>query len=46
MVISMPLWWAYAGMAPCFALATLAALALAAKIWRRENSDAGHRVDA
>lgn len=46
MVISMPLWWAYAGMAPCFALATLAALALAAKIWRRENTDADDRMDA
>lgn len=40
MVISMPLWWAYAGMAPCFALAAVAALALAAKIWRGEHSTA------
>ena len=37
MVISMPLWWTYALMAPCFVLATLAALALAAKILRGET---------
>ena len=37
MVISMPLWWTYALMAPCFALATLAALALAAKILRGDT---------
>lgn len=36
MVISVPLWWTYAGMAPSFALATLAALALAIKLWRGE----------
>ena len=36
MVISVPLWWTYAGMAPCFVLATLAALALAVKLWRGE----------
>ena len=46
MVIGVPLWWAYAGMAPCFALATLAALALAAKIWRRENMADTAGVDA
>jgi TRAP-type C4-dicarboxylate transport system permease small subunit len=34
MVIGVPLWWTYALMAPCFVLATLAALALAAKILR------------
>ena len=39
MVISMPLWWTYALMAPCFVLATLAALALAAKILRGETDD-------
>jgi len=44
MVISVPLWWAYAGMAPCFALATLAALALAAKTWRGKNTSAGARA--
>ena len=32
MVISMPLWWTYALMAPCFVLATFAALALATNI--------------
>ena len=37
MVISMPLWWTYALMAPCFALATLAALALAAKTLRPDT---------
>ena len=37
MVISMPLWWTYALMAPCFVLATLAALALAANILRGET---------
>lgn len=37
MVISMPLWWTYALMAPCFVLATLSALALAANILRNEN---------
>lgn len=41
MVISMPLWWTYAGMAPCFALATLAALALAVKLWRGEVQAGG-----
>ena len=41
MVISMPLWWTYAGMAPCFALATLAALALAVKLWRGEAQAGG-----
>ena len=39
MVISMPLWWTYALMAPCFVLATLAALALAAKILRAETEN-------
>ena len=39
MVIGMPLWWTYALMAPCFALATLAALALTAKIFRGENDN-------
>ena len=41
MVISVPLWWTYAGMAPCFALATLAALALAVKLWRGEVQAGG-----
>ena len=41
MVISMPLWWTYAGMAPCFVLATLAALALAVKLWRGEVQAGG-----
>lgn len=41
MVISMPLWWTYAGMAPCFALATLAAFALAVKLWRGEARAGG-----
>jgi TRAP-type C4-dicarboxylate transport system permease small subunit len=41
MVISVPLWWTYAGMAPCFALATLAALALAVKLWRGESQAGG-----
>lgn len=41
MVISVPLWWTYAGMAPCFVLATLAALALAAKLWRGEAQAGG-----
>ena len=27
MIIGVPLWWTYAGMAPCFVMATLAALA-------------------
>ena len=45
MVISMPLWWTYALMAPCFVLATLAALALAAKILRGEtDSESADRV--
>ena len=39
MVISMPLWWTYALMAPSFVLATLAALALAAKILRAETEN-------
>ena len=39
MVISMPLWWPYALMAPCFVLATLAAFALAAKILRGETNN-------
>ena len=39
MVISMPLWWTYALMAPSFVLATLAALALAAKILRAETAN-------
>ena len=39
MVISMPLWWTYALMAPCFMLATLAALALAAKILRGKTDN-------
>ena len=39
MVISMPLWWTYALMAPCFALATLAALALAANILRGQTDN-------
>ncbi len=39
MVISMPLWWTYALMAPGFALATLAALALAANILRGETDN-------
>ena len=39
MVISMPLWWTYALMAPCFVLATLAALALAANILRGETEN-------
>jgi TRAP-type C4-dicarboxylate transport system permease small subunit len=43
MVISMPLWWTYAGMAPCFALATLAAVALAVKL-RRGDAKAGGSV--
>jgi TRAP-type C4-dicarboxylate transport system permease small subunit len=41
MIIGMPLWWTYAAMAPCFALATLAALALAAKLWRGEVQAGG-----
>ncbi|MEQ1595442.1 MAG: TRAP transporter small permease [Casimicrobium sp.] len=41
MVIGVPLWWTYAGMAPCFALATLAALALAVRLWRGEVSAGG-----
>ena len=41
MVISVPLWWTYAGMAPCFALATLAALALAVKLWRGDAQAGG-----
>jgi len=41
MVISMPLWWTYAGMAPCFVLATLAALALMVKLWRGELKAGG-----
>ena len=41
MVVSVPLWWTYAGMAPCFALATLAALALAVKLWRGEAQASG-----
>ena len=45
MVISMPLWWTYALMAPSFVLATLAALALAAKILRGETeNEASDRV--
>ncbi len=39
MVISMPLWWTYALMAPCFVLATVAAMALATKILRGETDD-------
>ena len=39
MVISMPLRWTYALMAPSFALATLAALALATKILRAETEN-------
>ena len=39
MVISMPLWWTYALMAPSFVLATLAALALAAKILRAKTEN-------
>ena len=41
MVVSVPLWWTYAGMAPCFALATLAALALAIKLWRGDAKAGG-----
>lgn len=41
MIISVPLWWTYAGMAPCFVLATLAALALAVKLWRGEAQAGG-----
>ncbi len=41
MVISVPLWWTYAGMAPCFVLATFAALALAIKLWRGEAQAGG-----
>lgn len=41
MIIGMPLWWTYAGMAPCFVLATLAALALAVKLWRGEVQAGG-----
>ena len=41
MVIGMPLWWTYLGMAPCFALATLAALALAVKLWRGQAQAGG-----
>jgi TRAP-type C4-dicarboxylate transport system permease small subunit len=41
MIIGMPLWWTYAAMAPCFALATLAAFALAAKLWRGEVQAGG-----
>ena len=45
MVISMPLWWTYALMAPSFVLATFAALALAAKILRGETeNEASDRV--
>ena len=45
MVISMPLWWTYALMAPSFVLATLAALALAAKILRGvAGSESADRV--
>ena len=39
MVISMPLWWTYALMAPSFVLATFAALALAAKILRAKTEN-------
>jgi TRAP-type C4-dicarboxylate transport system permease small subunit len=39
MVIGMPLWWTYALMAPCFVLATLAAMALAAKILRGKTEN-------
>jgi TRAP-type C4-dicarboxylate transport system permease small subunit len=38
-VIGMPLWWTYALMAPCFVLATLAAMALAAKILRSKTEN-------
>ena len=41
MIIRVPLWWTYAGMAPCFMLATLAALALAVKLWRGEAQAGG-----
>ena len=41
MVVGFPLWIIYLGMAPCFALASMAALALAAKIWRGEASTGG-----
>jgi TRAP-type C4-dicarboxylate transport system permease small subunit len=43
MVISVPLWWTYALMAPSFVLATFAALALAAKIMRGRLD--GHASD-
>jgi len=47
MVISMPLWWTYALMAPCFVLATLAALALAAKILRSAaDNESAERVQS
>ena len=41
MIIGMPLWWTYAAMAPCFLLATFAALALAVKLWRGEVQAGG-----
>ena len=41
MVIGIPLWWTYIAMVPAFALATLAALALAAKLWRGEVQAGG-----
>lgn len=41
MIIGMPLWWTYAGMAPCFMLATLASVALAVKLWRGEVQAGG-----
>ena len=41
MVIGVPLWWTYAAMAPGFVLATLAALALAIKLWRGEAQAGG-----
>ena len=41
MVVGFPLWIIYLGMAPCFALASLAAFALAAKIWRGEVTAGG-----
>ena len=41
MVIGVPLWWTYAAMAPGFVLATLAALALAIKLWRGEARAGG-----
>ena len=41
MIIGMPLWWTYAAMAPCFALATVAAVALSVKLWRGEVQAGG-----